>query len=96
MKFVILFLLFGSACETFEGRVHRDAGVSQEQESTLNCIRWFHECNCSYSCTTLSAYNGRLENGEANCDVQCDDESIANVPSGDCEDIDGVCLFSGE
>ena len=96
MKFVILFLLLFSACDTTEGRVHRDAGVAQDLESTLNCIRWFHECNCSYACTTISAYNGRLENGEANCDVQCDDESIANVPSESCEDVEGVCQWVSE
>ena len=96
MKVLLLLFAVCMACDTSEGRVHRDAGLVEEKESTLDCISWFHECNCSYSCTTLSAYNARLENGEANCDVQCDDESIANVPSGNCEDVDGICQWVSE
>lgn len=96
MHFIWVSVLFLVACDVSEGRIHRDAGIVQEEESTLECIRWFHECNCSYACTTISAYNGRLENGEANCNAECDDESIANVPSGDCEDVDGLCQFADE
>ena len=93
MRIFGMWILLLAACEAPEGRVHRDAGVIEEAESTLDCIGWFHECNCSYSCTTRGAYNGRLENGEANCEEECDDESIANVPAESCEEVDGVCQW---
>ena len=96
MRFIWIWILLFVACDVSEGRVHRDAGVTEEVESTLDCMSWFHECNCSYSCTTRGAYNGRLENGEANCEEACDDESIANVPSESCEDVDGVCQWVSE
>ena len=60
------------------------------------CISWFHNCNCSYACTTESAYNARLENGEANCDDACDPSSEADVPTESCEEVDGVCQWVSE
>lgn len=93
MKYLCLIIFFIVACESPDGRIHQDAGIAVTEESQLDCMSWFHECNCSYSCTTRAAYNARLGNGEANCEEFCDDESIANFPSESCEEVNGVCQW---
>ena len=92
MRWVVLMLVGLSACfggeEPEPAMIPADAG-----QAPSICMAWYHECNCSYVCTDETAYNARLENGEGNCDVQCEDASEENVPTDPCEEVDGICQW---
>ena len=95
MRFLPFFILFLCACGTSGPDVETET-PKETKQSQHDCISWFHECNCTHVCTTESAYNARMENGEGNCDVFCEPGVADNVPTESCEEVDGICQFTHE
>ena len=92
MKVFFILLLGFAGCFGAEEPEPVAQTIDAGQPSS-NCMAWYHTCNCSYVCTDEAAFNARLENGEGNCDVQCDPASEENEPTDLCEERDGICQW---
>ena len=59
-------------------------------DAALECVSWYHNCNCAYVCEDASVYDAYLDE-EQTCDVACDDGSFETAPTQTCASVGGRC-----